>query len=63
MLPFGYVVASTFIHMLHSPLKGPIAQQLFSMDMGELLKRGGNAVDQELASLFFDICELTKKFG
>lgn len=64
LLPFGYSVASTFISLLHVPLDGSFTPEIIEGDeaFAEMLRRGGEPVDRELAALIHDMYQLKKRF-
>lgn len=65
LLPFGYSVASTFIPMLHVPLEADFSTDIIETEEAfrEMLSRGGETVDRELAALVNDIYQLEKRIN
>lgn len=63
LLPFGYGVATSFIPLLHEPLKdiyGEFLSDEISLEdrVAEYMLKGGEVVDMELAAQVQDMIDL-----
>lgn len=64
LLPFGYSVAASFISILHDPMEIEMSADILETEQAfrEMLDRGGEPVDRELAALVNDMYQLEMRF-
>lgn len=62
-LPFGLVIASTFLQVLHDPDMPYVLDLPLDAIVKEIFDRGGDRLNAELCGLVVDIYRLHEKFN
>lgn len=62
---YGFLIASSFLMILHEPMENTFEMEGWTLEetINDCMKRGGAALDKELAAMVHEIYERHKRFG